>query len=247
MQAPNVPPMTPWQMCINLSQQLHEQRMQLQEQQALFTKLCHQVDELSARLTAAESRPLYNIEKLEYQFDQLKVEKLDGTLNIGMTPPTEQQFKEFGQLVMPPGSSPVYSSPPPAGPFTNPPGAPNLFPSMGATTGADATQPPPPYGELRQEIDDYLNQTALNRMTQLESEMRLRLDPYHRRLVVEDIRKQMSGRIQYYMQTSTAGQPEDGPDILDSPQTKAEIVSKTKRDIDTALRSYLTRLREDGQ
>ena len=184
MQTPNnLPTMTPWQMCINLSQQLQEQRIHLQEQQALLVKLRQQVDELSARLTAAESRPLYNIEKLGYQFDQLKVEKLDGTLNIGMTPPTEQQFKEIGQLVMPPGSSPVYSSPPPPGPFTNQPGPPNIFPSMGATTGADATQPAPPYGELRQEIDAYLNQTALNRMAQLESEMHLRLDPYHRRLV----------------------------------------------------------------
>jgi len=101
MQPPTFSPQALWQLCASLSQQLQEQQKELRQ-------LCTEVVALRARVQAAETRPMYNIEKLEYQFDQLKVEKLDGTLNIGMSPPGEQQFKELGQLVIP-GQSPSAS------------------------------------------------------------------------------------------------------------------------------------------
>ncbi|WP_406687429.1 spore germination protein GerPC [Rossellomorea vietnamensis] len=44
------------------------------------------VDELSQELTTIKDTPKINVEKIEYKFDQLKVESLDGTLNIGLNP-----------------------------------------------------------------------------------------------------------------------------------------------------------------
>ncbi|PFG07093.1 spore germination protein GerPC [Bacillus sp. es.034] len=44
------------------------------------------VDELSQELTTIKDTPKINVEKIEYKFDQLKVESLDGTLNIGINP-----------------------------------------------------------------------------------------------------------------------------------------------------------------
>ncbi|CAN7467975.1 spore germination protein GerPC [Rossellomorea sp. LjRoot5] len=44
------------------------------------------VDELSQELTAIKDNPKINVERIEYKFDQLKVESLDGTLNIGLNP-----------------------------------------------------------------------------------------------------------------------------------------------------------------
>jgi len=101
MQQPTFSPQALWQLCASLSQQLQEQQKELRQ-------LCTEVVALRTRVQAVENKPMYNIEKLEYQFDQLKVEKLDGTLNIGMSPPGEQQFKELGQLVVP-GQSPPAS------------------------------------------------------------------------------------------------------------------------------------------
>ena len=71
-------------------------------------------------MKTAESRPLYHIDSLAYHFDQLKVEKLDGTLNIGMTPPSEDTIKEIGQLVMPGPSETKVQNPPQGGPFQQP-------------------------------------------------------------------------------------------------------------------------------
>ncbi|MCA1056413.1 spore germination protein GerPC [Rossellomorea aquimaris] len=45
-----------------------------------------QVNALSEELTTLKESPKINVEKIEYKFDQLKVESLDGTLNIGLNP-----------------------------------------------------------------------------------------------------------------------------------------------------------------
>ncbi len=44
------------------------------------------VNDLSEELTTLRDTPKINVEKIEYKFDQLKVESLDGTLNIGLNP-----------------------------------------------------------------------------------------------------------------------------------------------------------------
>ncbi|OIU72552.1 spore germination protein GerPC [Rossellomorea aquimaris] len=44
------------------------------------------VNKLTEEMTAVKDTPKINVEKIEYKFDQLKVESLDGTLNIGLNP-----------------------------------------------------------------------------------------------------------------------------------------------------------------
>jgi spore germination protein PC len=44
------------------------------------------VTKLSEELHSVRDSPKINVEKIEYKFDQLKVESLDGTLNIGLNP-----------------------------------------------------------------------------------------------------------------------------------------------------------------
>ncbi|NQD65368.1 spore gernimation protein [Bacillus haikouensis] len=44
------------------------------------------VTKLTEELHTVRDSPKINVEKIEYKFDQLKVESLDGTLNIGLNP-----------------------------------------------------------------------------------------------------------------------------------------------------------------
>lgn len=46
----------------------------------------NKVNDLSQELESLRDTPKINVEKIEYKFDQLKVESLDGTLNIGLNP-----------------------------------------------------------------------------------------------------------------------------------------------------------------
>ncbi|MBM7694002.1 spore germination protein PC [Peribacillus deserti] len=53
------------------------------------------VHTLSTELRQLKEKPAVNVERIEYRFDQLKVERLDGTLNIGLNPQELQNIDEF--------------------------------------------------------------------------------------------------------------------------------------------------------
>lgn len=53
---------------------------------AKIVALEQKVTKLSEELDTVKDSPKINVERIEYKFDQLKVESLDGTLNIGLNP-----------------------------------------------------------------------------------------------------------------------------------------------------------------
>ncbi|WP_308634540.1 spore germination protein GerPC [Paenibacillus silvisoli] len=256
MQPANNPP-TPWQLWTAFNQHIHKLQCRLDEQQALIDRLNKRLEALSQRLDAAEAKPSYHIDTIQYHFDQLKVEKLDGTLNIGLTPPNEEQIKEIGQLVMPSGSGTVVVNDPQQqqgtlnGKKTVNNEKPNQFPmtpSNGGIPGPASVMPASPYPEVRLVIDRYLDQNAPQLLAELEAEFEIALDPYHRRLVIEDIRKQMSARIQYYIQAAEREHKEQESGSEGSPppsdaQIQENVIAKTTRDIHGGLRSYISRLK----
>ncbi|TGB05258.1 spore germination protein GerPC [Halobacillus salinus] len=65
---------------------------QIEQQQKLIQKLQKQIDELSSN-----EKPQTVIERIEYHFDQLKIETLEGTLQIGLTP-NGSELTELGDL-----------------------------------------------------------------------------------------------------------------------------------------------------
>ncbi len=53
------------------------------------------IQRLQSEVTQLKQRPTTNIERIEYKFDQLKVETLEGTLNIGLTPNNGETIEDF--------------------------------------------------------------------------------------------------------------------------------------------------------
>lgn len=80
----------------NKWKQQEERIIQLEKRQKEYEK----------ELEALKNQPAVNIERIDYQFDQLKIERLEGTLNIGLTPHDLQDMDEFsiGQGPFPPYS-----------------------------------------------------------------------------------------------------------------------------------------------
>lgn len=73
--------MMPWEVQLGrLEQQLAWQSGMILELQRMVQQLTEQVEKLQAV-------PHTKIDRIEYQFDQLKVEKLEGALHIGISPP----------------------------------------------------------------------------------------------------------------------------------------------------------------
>lgn len=191
-------------------------QMKLKNQQACISMLEQKLAAVCDQLKALENKPTYNIESLEYHFDQLKVEKLDGTLNIGMTPPgTSPPNGDIEQLAV---------------------SKPEVYPS--AAPGI--IQPGAPYADIQSELYQYLDNQAPQKLMNLEAQYNMPLDPYHRKMIIEDIRRQMPTRINYYMK-SLQGDGAAG-DQLSSPSYKADVIAKTERDADTAMMQYIQQL-----
>jgi spore germination protein PC len=60
-----------------------------------ITKLEETIGNLQRELKSLKDRPSINVENIEYKFDQLKVETLEGTLNIGLNPNDLGDIEDF--------------------------------------------------------------------------------------------------------------------------------------------------------
>lgn len=67
----------------------------LEAQDKRIMKLEHELKRLTDELAQLKSKPPIHVDKIEYKFDQLKVESLDGTLNIGLNPNDLNNIDEF--------------------------------------------------------------------------------------------------------------------------------------------------------
>jgi spore germination protein PC len=78
---------------------LYDYLMKLQHylswQTEKMIKLEKKIAKLENELMDVRKRPQTTIEKIEYKFDQLKVETLEGTLNIGLTPNGAETIEDF--------------------------------------------------------------------------------------------------------------------------------------------------------
>ncbi|MFJ7745674.1 spore germination protein GerPC [Peribacillus sp. NPDC097295] len=67
----------------------------LEAQDKRIMKLEHELKRLTDELTEMKNKPPIHVDRIEYKFDQLKVESLDGTLNIGLNPNDLNNIDEF--------------------------------------------------------------------------------------------------------------------------------------------------------
>jgi spore germination protein PC len=67
----------------------------LQAQEYRIALLEKEIQVLKKQFTEIKEKPSVTVEKIEYKFDQLKVETLEGTLNIGLNPQDLQNVDEF--------------------------------------------------------------------------------------------------------------------------------------------------------
>ncbi|HUC92751.1 MAG TPA: spore germination protein GerPC [Paenibacillus sp.] len=135
-----------------------------------MNELANELAAVRAQLERLERLPRMNIEKIEYSFEQLKVERLDGTLIIGISPfdtgtiqdlQVQQQHQEdvtFGQ--------------------TN--------------------APEDPERPIRKDVGDYIRRHVPELLAKEAQARGLELLPEHRELIVEDMLKQIDERIGAY-------------------------------------------------
>lgn len=68
---------------------------QLKRHEEKLAKLEKAHTDVMKTIETLNNQPPINVERIDYHFDQLKIERLDGTLNIGLNPQDLQEMDEF--------------------------------------------------------------------------------------------------------------------------------------------------------
>ena len=134
--------------------------------------------------------------------DQLKIEKLDGTLNIGLNPSDLQGMDEFSI-------------------------APNnqiqpLFQNQSFIE------------QVRNKLNDYIDQELPKEIEAQEKKLNLQLDNSFTQFILEDIRKQMPDRIQFYIQKLAQENSNRSQE-----EQEQEIIYRIVQDISQAINAFL--------
>jgi spore germination protein PC len=182
------------------------------------------IELLKAELKTCKDQKRIHIDKIEYKFDQLKVEKLDGTMNIGLTPGALEDIALNGS----PES------------ISN-----NMDPIIKKAMAAqeDPTIQPPMNlrEEISKELHSFVEKQVPKQLVQLQERTGQLLDEWHRKMIITDLTKQIEGRMDYYLQQMSQGVTVDQLSSI-----KDSVLFRTQNDIRSALQLYFEKMPKKG-
>jgi len=141
--------------------------LRLQQAELKIQLLTERMADLQKQVDEAKSRPPMNV---EYHFDQLKINRLEGTLNVGLSP---QGVQGIESLETPDAS-------------------------CWKVTTEQADEAAEPIRELQGEMLSYMDSQAPRLLSDMLERFGIALDEAHRAQVIEDVKRQLGERVHYY-------------------------------------------------
>ena len=191
----------------NMYQVLQSMQAYMHKQDQKIRNLQQKMISMEQKITELQSRSPVHVEKLEYKFDQLKVETLAGTLNIGLNPTDLQGIEDFS--------------------VPNKNGA--ASPSQRMTL----------FTEVENSIHQYLDSNLISIMADAGQQLNLQVDESYREFILQDIKKQLPNRIEYYLNQPLRNS-NDSPE-----QQKEYILEQMQKEIHYGVLSFLQHLPEN--
>ncbi|MGS2777937.1 spore germination protein GerPC [Robertmurraya sp. GLU-23] len=152
--------------------QLHQL---VESQEHRIRALERNILQMQKEISQLKERPPVHVDRIEYKFDQLKVESLDGTLNIGLNPSDLQGIEDFSV----PNQSIKTSSPPK-----------QMF---------QRTM------ELEDIVYEYMGNHLPAIFEKTQAKLQTTLDDSYYHFIEEDIKKQIPKRIEHYIREFSSG------------------------------------------
>jgi spore germination protein PC len=184
---------------------LSKMKQMLEDQNDRIKELENQIKKLKRQVNVLADEP----KTVEYKFDQLKVEKLEGTLHIGIGHSAEskdliEQFNIGQNTVQMPGQM------------------------------KRSVIENPNYREMIKAMDEFFIKEAPVYLQSLETKINVPLDESYRVFILEDVQRQVPGRIKHYL---TKYEPKDE-------RGRKEILQKTKEDIYRGIETFIVHLKD---
>lgn len=162
-------------------------------------------------INALKARPAITVDKIEYKFDQLKVETLEGTLNIGLNPSDLQGIEDFSVN------------------------------NQNVKTQVSPTENMRSVVEIEDTILSFIESDTETMVATCEQSMQRKFDPTFVSFIKDDIKKQLSNRIDYYMNQLP---PETRSNEL-SNERQNQIIQQLKLEIEKGIHTFLSNLPDE--
>jgi len=158
---------------------------------------------------------------INYKFDQLKIERLEGTLNIGLSPNASEDTVDSFEI----GDQNIGTPPIAAGENDQ------IFQTH-QEAGKDADILTNTAYAVQGLLENYFHDQALNDLKDIETKYNYLLDDPYRQFIVNDVKRQIPARIEYYMKLLFR-------DIKDEATLIDEITKRLHNDIIKAFDLFI--------
>ncbi|EKN63303.1 spore germination protein GerPC [Schinkia azotoformans] len=168
---------------INLYHYFSQVDTYLRTQQEQIRKLKEEITTLKETINQLRENRTTNIDKIEYKFDQLKIERLEGTLNIGLSPQgmaDPEAFENFSVNQNPPSNIPILQQ------------HPDLYPT------------------LKQDIRQFMATDCQQFIDECAAKYNMNLGGPHRSFITQDIERQLDARLHHYLNQAAQNHLREG-------------------------------------
>lgn len=144
----------------------------LRTQHEQIKKLKDEISSLQEKMDQLRESKTTNIDKIEYKFDQLKIERLEGTLNIGLSPQGMTDPDTFENLSVnqnPTASLPILQQ------------YPDLYPT------------------LKNGVQQFMGMDCQKYIDECAAKYNINLSGPHRTFIIQDIERQLDERLHYHI------------------------------------------------
>ncbi|MCQ6281003.1 spore germination protein GerPC [Bacillus sp. EB600] len=146
----------------------------VQSQENRLVRLEQLVQQMAAELRQVKEKPPIHVGTIEYKFDQLKVETVEGTLNIGLNPSDLQGIEDFAT-----GNKDINTPVHPKAQMQR---------SM----------------EIEEDIYNYLETDLPNIIAETQTKLNIHPNEAYLSFIKEDIKKQLPSRIDFHIKSAAA-------------------------------------------
>ncbi len=142
----------------------------IEYQNQKISQLEEQILFLQKEIEKIKNTPKTTIEKIEYKFDQLKVETLEGTLNIGISPNGNEVIEDY-----------------------------TVNNKINEHSISNDSSHEGLLDQIQMEINKFFENQFFPEIEQIEKKYDTQLGEENHQLIIEDIKKQLDDRIQFYV------------------------------------------------
>ncbi|MDT2048149.1 MULTISPECIES: spore germination protein GerPC [Bacillaceae] len=202
---------------MDYTQQMHRYIEQLSVRVATLEST---VQKLEQQIKELEEKTPINIEKIEYKFEQLKIDSLDGTLNIGLNPLTPDNLED----IIINNQTPEITLP------QQGPQNPSLKPLDRNITKQWVEDI---YASMTSELDQH----GYSMVQHVLDQRSMTIEGAYYDFIIEDVKKQLEQRITYYLNQVQSEELEQNFEAI-----KPQIIEKIYEDIKKGIDAFLTYL-----